>query len=493
MVQFTNALLFALATATVRAAPLTLTKRIAQTTIDSVTPWETACTAAGGGSQCNPIAVTAAATLLAAAGPCDQQNSGDAMVNLAKTLNNNADMISLAQLFVQQPRNSPTSQAVPYCEQAPQNSELNGFFQCQFQGSNQNTFVGGVKVGGAGTIPFGQNAPLNPAGSCPASPSGPVPDGQQLNAITKNPGTPSSGSSSASSSNNASGSGSSSAAGSSSSATSNNSGSGAAVAGSGSAAASATDAASSAAATSASTSSSSSSSSGFALSNGQEAQKLNAQFATLSASSSCQAGQNACVNGAFAQCVSGAFVTTACAGGTTCAALPLVNSPGTSITCTTTADAEARIAATGATGGLTGSGASAASGSASASTPANAASGASASAAAPATNNAAASTSSSSAKSFTLSNGQEAQKLNAQFATLTASSSCTAGQNACVNGGFAQCVNGSFEVTQCGSGLTCAALPLVNSAGTSITCTTTADAQTRIAATGATGGLTGSN
>lgn len=46
------------------------------------------------------------ATLLAAAGNCDQQNSGDAMVSLAKTLNNNAQMISLAQIFVQQPRNS---------------------------------------------------------------------------------------------------------------------------------------------------------------------------------------------------------------------------------------------------------------------------------------------------------------------------------------------------------------------------------------------------
>lgn len=43
----------------------------------------------------------------------------------------------------------------------------------------------------------------------------------------------------------------------------------------------------------------------------------------------------------------------------------------------------------------------------------------------------------------------------------------------------------------CAPSLVCAALPLVNSAGTSITCTTSADAATRIAATGATGGLTG--
>lgn len=67
-------------------------------------------------------------------------------------------------------------------------------------------------------------------------------------------------------------------------------------------------------------------------------------------------GQQACVNGGFAQCVGGVFETTACAGGTQCFALPLVNKAGTSIACTTEADAEARIAATGATGGIDGSG-----------------------------------------------------------------------------------------------------------------------------------------
>ena len=66
------------------------------------------------------------------------------------------------------------------------------------------------------------------------------------------------------------------------------------------------------------------------------------------------AGQNACVDGGFAQCVGGEFVITPCAGGLQCVALPLVNKPGTSITCDTLADALARIAATGASGGLTG-------------------------------------------------------------------------------------------------------------------------------------------
>ncbi|KAG2160120.1 uncharacterized protein EDB93DRAFT_1113528 [Suillus bovinus] len=87
--------------------------------------------------------------------------------------------------------------------------------------------------------------------------------------------------------------------------------------------------------------------------------------------------------------------------------------------------------------------------------------------------------------SFVLQNGIDAINLNNQFKSLTASSPCTSG-NACVNGEFAQCVNGKYVLTSCGSGLICAALPLVNSAGTSITCTTQADLNSRIAATGAT-------
>ena len=50
--------------------------------------------------------MTAFTTLLAAAGPCDQQDSADAMIDLAKTLNNDADMIKFTQIFVQQPRNT---------------------------------------------------------------------------------------------------------------------------------------------------------------------------------------------------------------------------------------------------------------------------------------------------------------------------------------------------------------------------------------------------
>lgn len=63
--------------------------------------------------------------------------------------------------------------------------------------------------------------------------------------------------------------------------------------------------------------------------NGVDAKALNAKFATLTANSPCNAGDNACVGDAFAQCVGGKFVLTNCAGGTVCAALPLVNSAGT--------------------------------------------------------------------------------------------------------------------------------------------------------------------
>lgn len=67
----------------------------------------------------------------------------------------------------------------------------------------------------------------------------------------------------------------------------------------------------------------------FTLQNGEDAQALNAKFATLTPDSSCTAGENACVNGQFAQCVNGQFVLAPCAGGLQCVALPLVNSAGT--------------------------------------------------------------------------------------------------------------------------------------------------------------------
>ncbi|TFK87032.1 hypothetical protein K466DRAFT_565634 [Polyporus arcularius HHB13444] len=87
---------------------------------------------------------------------------------------------------------------------------------------------------------------------------------------------------------------------------------------------------------------------------------------------------------------------------------------------------------------------------------------------------------------FTLKNGQDAIAQNDKFKALTPASTCNAGDIACVNDQFAQCVGGKFVLQPCGGGTICAALPLVNSAGTSVTCTTAADRDARIAATGAT-------
>ncbi|KAH9889043.1 hypothetical protein C8Q73DRAFT_654574 [Cubamyces lactineus] len=341
MVQFTSTLLVTLSAIAMHAQSAPLNKRIAQVIADSTAKWEQACLAAGGAEKCNPVSVTAFTTLLAAAGPCEQQDSADAMIDLAKTLNNDADMIKFAQIFAQQPRNTPNSQAVPYCQQAPKNPELNGLFQCQFQGADQQTFVGGLKVGAAGTIPFGHSAPLSPLGSCPANPTGPIADGSQLTDITSDPGLQNIGSSSSSGSSGSSSSDDNAASATTAAVTSTTE----AVATSTAAAASSTTAAAS----------SGSSSGSFQLQNAKDAQALNAKFATLTADSSCNDGDMACIDSGFAQCVGGKFVNMGCGATLQCFALPLVNKPGTSLACTTADDAAARMAAAGATGGITGS------------------------------------------------------------------------------------------------------------------------------------------
>ena len=311
-------------------------------------------------------------TLLAAAGPCDQQNQADKMIDLAKQLKNDPEMITLAQIFRQQPRNTvsaippqlpaislfnafhqPSSESVQYCQQPPRNSELSGLFQCQFSGAKTQTFVGGVQVGSPGTIPLGLNSPLSPPGSCPANPNGPVPDGQQLVDITQNPGGASGGVNKPP------------VPGGNPDVPANTS----------------TPVVKSPTPTqnvpTPTQSVPNSQGGNFKLQNGKDAQKLNAQFSTLTPNSSCTGqcsrfsiagyrrffffisvtdGQNGCVSGGFAQCVNGKFAITQCSSPLICAALPLVNSPGTSITCTTQQDALTRIANTGAQGGLTGSG-----------------------------------------------------------------------------------------------------------------------------------------
>ncbi|KAG6884067.1 hypothetical protein C0992_007090 [Termitomyces sp. T32_za158] len=296
------------------AAPVQFQKRIAQTIADSTHDWEQACLTAGGGQQCNPISQVAFTSLLAAGKNCDQQDAADQMIDLAKTLNNDAEMIRLTQIFVQQPRNAPDSLQVPYCQVAPKNQELNGLFHCQFAGSDFTKFSGDQ----TGNVPLGLSA-VTPPGSCPAKPDGPVPDGVQLNTLVTSPGV--GGSAPAPS---------------------------VAAPPAAPTTATALDVAAPAP-TSASTPAASPASGSFQLQNGQDAITQNDQFASLTADSACTEGQDACVNGGFAQCVGGKFVITQCGSGTICAALPLVNKAGTSITCTTAADRDARIAATGAT------------------------------------------------------------------------------------------------------------------------------------------------
>lgn len=97
--------------------------------------------------QCNTISWSAFTTLLAAGKNGDQQDVADRMVDLAKQLNNNADIIRLAQILVQQPKNAmrfyhPSytisilyqllcqdvlftySLQVPCCQQEPKNQGL---------------------------------------------------------------------------------------------------------------------------------------------------------------------------------------------------------------------------------------------------------------------------------------------------------------------------------------------------------------------------------
>ncbi|KAF7356645.1 hypothetical protein MVEN_00999000 [Mycena venus] len=455
---------FALTASVARTAPLILDKRIQQTIADSTAKWEQACLAAGGGLKCNPQSVTSFTTLLAAAGPCEQQDAADSMIQLAQSLNNDAEMIRLTQIFVQQPRNTPNSVSVPYCQKAPTSPLLSGLFQCQFQGASPTTFVGGLSVGAAGTVPFGLKS-LSPLGSCKAHPSGPIADGTQLVDLTQDPGIGSSSNGSDS-------------AAPSSSAPETSVG---------------VEPTSTAGAPPAATSPSTSASSDFHLQNGLDAQKLNAQFKGLTASSSCTEGQQACVGTSFAQCVSGSFVLTPCASGTVCAALPLVNKQGTSISCDTMGDVAARIAATGATGGVDGSTNSetedADAGSDSDSDCEDADS--DSSAAAHITSSPTTTAAPSAGANFHVQNGLDAQKLNAQFKILTANSKCTDGEQACVGTSFAQCVAGSFVLSPCSGGLICAALPLVNKQGTSIACDSAADVEARITASGVVGGIAG--
>jgi hypothetical protein len=176
--------------------------------------------------------------------------------------------------------------------------------------------------------------------------------------------------------------------------------------------------------------------------------------------------------------VGGQFIKTPCAPGTQCFALPLVNKPGTSLACTTQKEAADRIAATGATGGIsvdnntdlkTGTPnipTKAAPAPASAPSPS-----ASSSPAAPETN----------PQSFVVENSLAAQQENARASTLDATSPCKEGETTCVGSALGQCSGGKFIITQCAAPTKCLVLPLVDKAGTTPNCTTESDAAASIA------------
>jgi len=260
----------------------------------------------------------------------------------------------------------------------------------------------------------------------------------------------------------------------------------------------------------------------FTLQNGKEAQQRNFNFANLTAGSPCNLGEDACIDGAVALCDNGKFAPVSC-GTLQCFALPLVNKPGTVVTCTTEQEATARIAATGATGGISVDNKidlkKAAPNSSTEAAPTEAAptevaptevapTEATPTEAAP-TEAAPASVSTpspSASKSpatrfrkpinlgpvvFTLQNGLDAQQENAKASTLDANSPCDEGETTCVGSGLGQCVGGKFIITQCAPPTKCFVLPLVNKRGTTPNCTTEADAAARIAASGATGGIQG--
>jgi hypothetical protein len=91
--------------------------------------------------------------------------------------------------------------------------------------------------------------------------------------------------------------------------------------------------------------------------NARQAQQFNAKFLNLKATDACQAGETACVGGNIAKCVAGKFVASEqCPDGRECLAIPNIQTPGTSLVCTTERNVLGLLTAAGVDGGITGSG-----------------------------------------------------------------------------------------------------------------------------------------
>jgi len=89
--------------------------------------------------------------------------------------------------------------------------------------------------------------------------------------------------------------------------------------------------------------------------NARQAQQFNAKFLNLNATDACQADETACVGANIAKCVAGKFVTSEqCPDGRECFAIPNIQTPGTSLVCSTEVNVLGLLSAAGVDGGITG-------------------------------------------------------------------------------------------------------------------------------------------
>ncbi|KAJ6616446.1 hypothetical protein B0H10DRAFT_1799499, partial [Mycena sp. CBHHK59/15] len=83
------------------------------------------------------------------------------------------------------------------------------------------------------------------------------------------------------------------------------------------------------------------------LENAITARFMNQQFANMSAADACSGNATACIAGAYAMCVSSAWVLTPCAANLVCVAMPQSSTLGTVLSCDTPADIAQRFAIAG--------------------------------------------------------------------------------------------------------------------------------------------------
>jgi hypothetical protein len=217
--------------------------------------------------------------------------------------------------------------------------------------------------------------------------------------------------------------------------------------------------------------------------NADDAEKLQKDFEKLTPDSPCKDGEQACVQDQFAQCVNGKFALNSCGGGELkCVVLPLVNKPGTSITCSTEQDRKNRLAA--------------ARGENPSKQPQDSGKGKDnnietpdndkekGKGKQPPENDNEQPPDNNKGKGdlaeIRKKNADNAEKLQKDFEKLTPDSPCKDGEQACVENNFAQCVNGKFALSPCSGNLKCSVLPLVLKEGTTIACTTEEERAARL-------------